>query len=151
MNKRQKVYIFLDSVSTLLHFLASELGKPLGHIGPGLFTIGEGLKSGENLIFAGADLLGGVTVTEGEGVVLNGLEVDSDTEGGTQLVVASVTLTNGSRGVVHTVRDTKTAQLGSKTLGQGLEGRVGGQRNQQHLGRGNGRGERQDLERISIS
>lgn len=96
MNKRQKVYIFLDNVSTLLHFLASELRQSLGHIGPGLVTIGEGLKGGQDLVFAGTNLLGGVAVTESEGVVLNRLEVDSDTEGGTQLVVASVTLTDGS-------------------------------------------------------
>lgn len=93
--KAKGVY-FLDNVSTLLHFLASELRQPLGHIGPGLVTIGEGLKGGQDLVFAGTDLLGGITVTESEGIVLNGLEVDSDTEGGTQLVVASVTLTDGS-------------------------------------------------------
>lgn len=133
------------SLLHLLHFLASELGQALDDILPGLITISERLDCLQDLILTGADLAGAVTVTQGDAVVLNGLEVDSDTEGGTKLVVTSVTLTDTGGRVVNTVGDTKTAQLSGKVLDQGLEGRVGGQRNQQNLGGGNGGREGQNL------
>lgn len=99
----------------------------------------------ENIVLASADLLGGIAVTESEGAILNGLEVDSDTEGCAQLVVTGVTLTDTGRGVVNTVGDTQLTQLVGQTLGQGLEGGVGREGNQQDLSRGDSRGERKDL------
>lgn len=130
---------------TLLDLLASELGQTLDNIGPSLVFIDEGLDSLQNLILAGTNLLGRVAVAQGDGVVLDGLEVDGDTEGSAQLVVTGVTLANAGRRVIHTAGNTQTAQLHAQVLGQGLEGGVGGERHQQDLGRGDGWGEGEDL------
>jgi hypothetical protein len=132
-------------LTNLLNLLASELRKTLGNVLPGLLAISERLDSLEDIVLAGTDLLGGVTVAEGEGVVLDGLEVDGDTEGSAQLIVTSVTLTNTGGRVIHTGRDTETAQLGGQALCQRLEGRVGRERDQQNLSGGDSRRERKDL------
>lgn len=99
----------------------------------------------QDLVLAGTDLLGGIAVTQGEGAVLNGLEVNSDTEGCAQLVVARVTLADTGGRVINTVGDTGLAQLRGQTLGQRLEGGVSGEGNQQDLCGGNSRRERKDL------
>lgn len=132
-------------LSTLLNLLGSELGQTLANILPGLVALDKGLDGLQDLVFGGTDLLGSIAVAQSEGVVLDGLEVDGDTEGCAELVVAGVTLANTGGGVVHTVGNTQLAQLGGQTLGQRLEGGVGGEGNKQDLGGGNSRGERKDL------
>lgn len=109
----------------LLNLLTSELRKTLGNIIPGLLAISERLDGLEDIVLAGTDLLGGVTVAQGKGIVLDGLEVNGDTEGGTQLIVTSVTLANAGGRVIHASGDTETAQLGGQAQGQRLEGGVG--------------------------
>lgn len=76
---------------------------------------------------------------------MNGLEIHGNTEGCAQLVVARVTLADTGGRVIDTVGDTGLAQLRSQTLGQRLEGGVGGERNQQDLSGGNCGRERKDL------
>lgn len=116
---------FTTPLINLLNLLTSELRKTLGNIIPGLLAISERLDGLEDIVLAGTDLLGGVTVAQGKGVVLDGLEVNGDTEGGTQLIVTSVTLANAGGRVIHAGGDTETAQLGGQAQGQRLEGGVG--------------------------
>lgn len=61
-------------------------------ISPDLATINQFLDSQNNLLLAGADLLGRISISESEGAVLDALEVDGDTERGTKLIVTGVTL-----------------------------------------------------------
>lgn len=140
-------YLLID----LLNLLASELRQALDDIRPGLVAVGERLESSHDLVLAGTDLLGRVTVTQGDGVVLDGLEVNGDTEGSTQLVVSGVTLSDTGGGVIHTAGDTKLAQLGRQILDQRLEGRVGGEGDQENLGRSDSGGERKDLKNMRLA
>lgn len=94
-----------------LDLLGSELGQALANILPCLVTLNEGLDSLQDLVLAGTDLLGSIAVTQGEGAVLNGLEIHSDTEGCAQLVIARVTLAYTGGRVIDTVGDTGLAQL----------------------------------------
>ena len=139
------MYFPCSILNTLLDLLGSELGQALADILPGLVTLDKGLDGLQNLVLGSTDLLGGIAVAQSEGVVLDGLEVDGDTEGCTELVVAGVTLADTGGRVINTVGDTELAKLGGQTLGEGLEGGVGGERNKQHLGGGNSRRERKDL------
>jgi hypothetical protein len=146
--KQKKVNSFFYHVlliSNLLDLLGSELGQTLADILPGLVAIDKRLDSLQDLVFGSTDLLGGIAVAQSESVVLNGLEVDGDTERCAELVVAGVTLSDTGGRVVHTVGNTKLAQLGGQTLGQRLEGGVGGEGNQQDLCRGNSGRERKNL------
>ena len=140
-------YLLID----LLNLLASELRQALDDIRPSLLAVGERLESSHDLVLAGTDLLGRVTVAQGDGVVLDGLEVDSDTEGSTQFVVTGVTLSDTGGGIIHTAGNTKFAQLGRQSLDQRLEGRVGRERNQENLGRSDSRGERKDLKNMRLA
>jgi hypothetical protein len=129
--------IFHALLSTLLDLLGSELRQALADIVPGLVAIDKRLDSLQDLVFGSTDLLGGIAVAQSEGVVLDGLEVDSDTERCAELVVTGVTLADTGGRVVHTVGYTELAQLGGQALGQRLEGGVGGEGNQQDLCGGN--------------
>ena len=87
----------LTEVNPLLDFLTDKLGESLLNIPPALLTIDKSLDSLANLVLTGTDLFRGVTVTQGERVVLDGLEVNGDTERRTELVVSSISLANASR------------------------------------------------------
>lgn len=87
------VYVAKECMS-LLDFLAGELWQPLQDILPGLFTVHQALDGVTDLVFTGADLLGGVSVTESEGVVLHGLEIGGDTKGSSKLVISRVPFTD---------------------------------------------------------
>lgn len=100
----------------LLNFLAGELGQALDDIGPGLVAIRERLEGSQDLVLTGSDLLGSVAVTQSDRVVLDGLEVNGDTEGSAQLVVTGVALADTGGRVVHTVGDTDLAQFGRQVL-----------------------------------
>ena len=52
-----------------------------------------------------SDLLGSVKLTESDGIVLKRALINSDSEGNTTLVCASVALTNGVRAIVNLARD----------------------------------------------
>lgn len=84
----------LTEVNPLFNFLTDKLGEPLFNILPALRTIDKSLDSLANFVLTGTDLFRGVAVTQGERVVLDGLEVDGDTERRTELVVSSISLAN---------------------------------------------------------
>lgn len=71
----------------LIDLLALESRQPLSYILPLLGTLDEVLDGLADVVQASAHLLGGVAVTQGEGVVLDGLKVDGDAEGGAELVI----------------------------------------------------------------
>ena len=131
--------------SHLLDFLTGEFRQPLGHVLPGLVAIDERLERLKDFVLAGTDLLGGVAVAEGEGLVLDRLEIDGDTERSAQLVVAGITLADTGRRVVHAAGDTQSAQFRGQGLDERFERGVGRERDQEHLGRGNSRGEGKNL------
>lgn len=132
-------------LNILLGLLGSELGQALADIVPGFVALNKRLNSLQNLVLASTDLLGAVTVTQCEGVVIERLEVDGDTERCAKLIVAGITLANTSTRIIHTVGDTQLAQLGSQVLGVRLKFGLSGERNKQDLGGSNSRGERKDL------
>ncbi|KAF3806253.1 putative glycine--tRNA ligase [Colletotrichum gloeosporioides] len=112
---------------------------------PLLGAVNQGLDGGDDGVLVAADLLGRVAVAEGDGVVLDGLEVDGDAEGRAELVVAAVALADGRGRVVHAGGDAELAQLLGDLLDEGLELRVGGEGHDQNLGRGDRRGEGENL------
>ncbi|KAI6772111.1 hypothetical protein HG530_003069 [Fusarium avenaceum] len=63
-----------------------------------------------DLLLLSSDLVGAVTVSQGNGAVLNSLEINSDTEGSTKLIVSAVSLTNAGGRIVDTAGDTGTTQ-----------------------------------------
>ena len=72
----------------LLHLLALELGQTRGNISPLLLSVDQAGDGADDVVEASADLLCRVAVAQRECVVLDGLEVDGDAEGSTELVVA---------------------------------------------------------------
>lgn len=132
----------------LFDILPSKLRQSLAHILPRLIALDKRLERVQDILLTGAHLLGRVTVTQREGAVLDGLEVDGDTEGRTQLVVAGVPLADTGGRVVDAAGDAQPAQLGAQSLCQGLEGLVCRERDQQDLSGGNDRGERKDLAQL---
>ena len=125
----------------LIHLLALELRQPCGDVGPLLAAGHEGGDRGANVFEGGTDLLCGVAVAEGEGIVLDGLElchisktfldvhtlprvgwpkysrhrertyVDGDTQRCTELVVPRVALSNGRARVVYPAGDADFLEL----------------------------------------
>ena len=62
------------------------------------------LKEFDQLVFGHAALLTSIAVAESDGsIFFDGVEVDRNTEGCTDLVLAAVAATNGSRGVIEDV------------------------------------------------
>jgi hypothetical protein len=72
----------------LVYFLALEFGQARTDVRPLLSAVYETGDGTRNFLQAGADLLCRVTVTQCEGVVFDGLEVDGDAQRCAELVVA---------------------------------------------------------------
>ncbi|GKT53876.1 hypothetical protein ColTof3_01215 [Colletotrichum tofieldiae] len=126
----------------LLSLERRELGR---NVLPFLGTGDEALDGRDNGILVRADLLGRVTISERDGAVLDGLEVNGDAQGRAELVVTAVTLADRGRGRVHAGRDANLAQLLRDLVDEGLELLVGRQGHNEDLGWGDRRGEREDL------
>jgi hypothetical protein len=72
----------------IIHLLALELRQTRGNISPLLLSVDQAGDGADDVVKASTDLLCRVAVAQGECVVLDGLEVDGDAEGSTELVVA---------------------------------------------------------------
>lgn len=143
--RKKNLSVFNILLNILLGLLGSELGQALADIVPGFIALNKRFDSLQNLLLTSADLFGAVTVTQCECVVIERLEVDSDTERCAKLVVAGITLANTGTRIIHTVGDTQLAQLGRQVLGVRLKFGLAGEGNKQDLGGSNSRGERKDL------
>lgn len=87
-----------------VRFLLRELRQLFPDIGPCLLTFDNTLDRCADSVFVRSHLLGAISISKGECVVLERLEVDSDAEGSTKLVVARIPLTNGCRRVIYSAR-----------------------------------------------
>lgn len=75
-----------------LNLLTLKLGQLLLDVRPRLAATDQRLDSIHDLALLGTNLVGRITVSQGDGVVLESLEIDSDAEWCTELVVTAVTL-----------------------------------------------------------
>ena len=119
----------------LVAFLLREFRQFLLDIGPGLLPVHDAFDSIADLLLIGSYLLGAVPISEGEGVVLDRLKVDCDTERRTELVVPRVALAYGCRGIINSIGDPELPQLLAHALDQWFEIRMAGKRYQQNLRR----------------
>jgi len=141
------IYItFLLNFSILslsnLNLLALKLGELILNLRPSLTAIHKRLDSIDDLLLLRSDLVGAVTISQGNSTVLNCLEIDGDAERSTEFIVSAVSLTDAGRRVVHTAGDTGTAETLGQLLKERLELSVGGEGNKQNLGRGHSGRER---------
>jgi len=136
-----KVPRFLTDLK-LLSFEDGQLGLD---ILPGLAAVDERLDGSDDLVLLGAHLASAVALAQGDGAVLEGLEVDGDAEGGAELVVAAVPLADRSGRVVDAAGNTGGPELLRQLARMGSEVLVGGQGNEEHLGRSNSGREGEDL------
>lgn len=125
----------------LFRLLRGELRESLEHICPGLLTIYHRFDCLQDLVLTTADLLCGVAVTQCEGVVFDRLEINCDAEWCAQLVITSVPFADTAGRVIHFARNSSAAELQTQSLDEGDKGIVSGERNQEHLGRGDNWGE----------
>ena len=86
-----------------LGFLRRELGKFLLYVLPCLPPFHQILQSFANRLFVCPYLLGTVTVSESEGLVLDRLEVNGDAKWCTQFIVPGVSFPNAGGRVVYTI------------------------------------------------
>ena len=129
--------------------MALELGEFALNSLPCFATLNKSLDRCYDGILIRADLSCAVTLAQGNATVLDSLEVHRDTKGRAKLVVSAVPLADGGRGVVNSAGDARGPQLLGEFLDMGTELRIRGERNDQNLGRGNGRGEGENLSWIS--
>ena len=85
----------------LIHLLALELRQTRGNISPLLLSVDQAGDGADDFVEASAHLLCRVAVAQRECVVLDGLEVNGDTEGSTELVVALDGVSNGLCEIVN--------------------------------------------------
>ncbi|KAI6766565.1 hypothetical protein HG531_011787 [Fusarium graminearum] len=87
----------------------------------------------DDLLLLSSDLVGAVTVSQGDRAILGCLEIDGDAKRSTKLVVSAISLANAGRRVIDTAGDTSAAKTLRKLLKQRLELRVGRKGNKENL------------------
>ena len=78
---------------------------------PGLLTPDQTLYRLTYCLLIGSDLLSGVPISQGKGIVLDRLEIDGDAQRRPKLIISGVALANTCRRVIDSVGDFKLTQL----------------------------------------
>lgn len=128
-----------------VRLLLGELGELVLYIRPRFVTLNNAADGTVDSVLVRPHLLRAVPVTQGEAVVFDRLKVNCDAKRGAEFIVSRVTLANARGRVVDPVRDSEPTKSLTKTPDQRSEVGMVGKRNNQHLGRCNGRRERKDL------
>lgn len=136
--------LYYFSTERLLLVGRDKRSEVLGGLLPGDLIRDHGVDGRNNSINGASDLSSGVSLSESHRVVLDSVKVNSDTEGGSHLIVSGVSLTDGGRRVVDLGGNSGLSQLLGHLLGEGSELLLGRKRNNQNLGGGDSRGERQN-------
>lgn len=100
---RPLFFSFSLPTSGSIDLLALELGQSSSYLIPALVSVDDGLDGGTDLVLAGPDLGRAVSVSEREGVVLDGLEIDGDAERCAEFVVSGVSFADAGGRVVGLV------------------------------------------------
>jgi len=95
----------------MLNFLWSELSILSNNVRPYPFLIYNILDNLENLQLRSSNLRRRVSLTESNGSIFNGLEVDCDAKGSSQFVITGVTTANGLRWIIYFVWDSMCAKF----------------------------------------
>lgn len=125
--------------------LLREFGQFLLHIGPRLLPFDNALDRCTDGLLVRSYLLHAIPIAQRKGVVFERLKVDGDTERSAQFVVSRVALADGGGGVVDPARYSQLSQFLAHPPDQWSEVGVAGQRDKEHLGRGNRGGKRKHL------
>ena len=125
--------------------LALECGQLRLDVLPVLAAINDALHGGDDGVLVGAHLLAGVAISQGDGRVVDGLEIDGDAQRRAELVVAAVPLADRRGRVVDAARDAELAELRGKLGDERLEGLVGRKGHNEDLGGSDDGGEGQNL------
>lgn len=92
LKNRHLDLVFYHLSNGNINLLSLEFGKLRLNLGPGLAAINQRLDGLQDLSLLSSDLGGRITISQRNGAVLEGLEVDSDAERCSELVVSTVSL-----------------------------------------------------------
>lgn len=121
-----------------------ERSEVLGGLVPGNIVSGHNVDGGNDSVNRASNLSSGVSLSKSDRVVLDGVKVNSDTEGSSHLIVSGVSLTDRSGRVVNLGGESSLSQLLGHLLGERSQLLLRRKGNNEDLGGGHSRGERQN-------